>query len=96
VWRGRGRGSPRWKEQEGIDVGVGVPDTNPEVNVRDSVLRLARRARFCNGFPFRDDIPAPNEQRPEVRQRRLVTIVGGDRHRQAVGWNLPRKRDLAC
>jgi hypothetical protein len=59
------------------------------------MLRLARRARFSDGIPYRHHIAASHQQRAEVRERRLVTILGGDRHREAVRRHLTGKRDLA-
>jgi hypothetical protein len=65
------------------------------MDIRHIVLRHTRGPRLGDGFPFRDDVGTPNKQRPEMRQRRLVTVAGGDRHGQAVSRELSGKRDLA-
>jgi hypothetical protein len=64
------------------------------VDVRHVVFRLARRTSLGHRLSFCDDIAAPDEQRPKVRQRCPVAVAGGNRHRQPVSGHLPGERNL--
>jgi hypothetical protein len=66
--RGRGGSSPRREQRQRIDVALGVPDSDAEVDVRDVVLRIAGRPRLGDGSSFRDVLAALDEQRAEMGQ----------------------------
>lgn len=102
-WRGRRRGcrrrvggSPRRKERERIDVRVTVADTNPEVDVRHVVLRVSGWSGLSDGVPLLHARAALDPERPEVGERRLVTVARGDGDGQAVSRDLTCKRHLPC
>ena len=64
------------------------------MDVRDVVLRIARRSGLCDRGALLDRRSALDEQRPEMGEGRLVAVASGDRHGQAVRGNLPGERDL--
>jgi hypothetical protein len=95
--RRRGRrcrcGSSR-QERERIDIGDVVRLSDPEVHVGNVVLRNARWSRLRDGLSLCDSSSPLHEQPPEVRQRRLAPVGGGDRDRETIGGHLPGERDL--
>ena len=99
-WGGRRRGcrrrvggTPRREQVEWVDVGV-LADPNPEVDVRNRMLGVARRPGICDRVPLRDDRSLPDAQHAEVRKRRLVAVGADDRHREAVRRDLSGERHL--
>ena len=64
------------------------------MDVGHIVLRFSGWPRFCDCITLRDAPTALHEQRAEVGQRRLVSVIRGDRHGQAVGRHLSGEGDL--
>jgi hypothetical protein len=65
------------------------------MNVRRAQLGLARRTGLRDRVALADPFALAHEDRPQVGERRLVSVSGHDRHRQAVAGHRPRKRDFA-
>jgi hypothetical protein len=65
------------------------------MHVGDVVLGLAGGACLRYGLALVDAVPTLHEEWTEMRERRLVTARGDDRHRRPVRRNLARERDLA-
>ena len=86
-------GTPRRKEGERVDVGLGRTDADAEVDVRNAVLGLAGGAGFGERVALRYDVPAAHVQRAHVCERDLG-VVEGDRDREAVRRNGPGERHL--
>ena len=81
--RGRAGNAAKRKEPERVDVRLGDPDPDAQMDVRDEVLGLPRRAWRREHVALRDRLPSADPQLAEVRQGRLV-VAGRDRHREAV------------
>jgi len=102
-WRGRrhgcrrrvGGGTSRRKQGERVDVGVAVPDTHTEMDVRHVVLGFPGRAGLGDRLTLLDVRTAFHLQRTEVGERRLVTVSSRDRDGESVRGNLSREGDLA-
>jgi hypothetical protein len=58
------------------------------MNVRDVVLRLAGRPGLGDRVALFDGRAALHEQRPEMREGRLVAVGSGDGHGETVSGNL--------
>jgi hypothetical protein len=88
-WRGRrlGRGragsSARRKQSEWVDVALARADPDTEMNVREVVLCLARRARLRNDISLNHTGTAPDAEGSQMSERRLV-VAGGDGHGEPV------------
>ena len=93
--RRRGGGTPRRKQRERVDVVVVGAEPDPEVEVRQVVLRVPRRSRLGDRLSRSDVLAALDEQRAEVHERGPVPVAGRDRHGQAVRGDGACERDLA-
>ena len=99
-WGGRRRGcrrrvggTPQRKQAEWVDVGV-LADPNAEMDIWNRMFGVAGRPEICDRVSLRDDRSLPDAQRSEVCERHHVAVGGDDRHREAVGWDLPGERHL--
>ncbi len=65
------------------------------MDVRNRVLCIARRPRVSDRVSLGDERALPDAEGPEMRERRLVSVTGDDRDRQAVRRDLAGERHLA-
>ena len=91
--RGRAGSTARRKQFEWVDVALARADPDTEMNVREVVLRLARRARLCDDIALHHTGTAPNAEGPQMSEGRLV-VACRDGHGQPVRRHPSCKCDL--
>ena len=93
--RRRVGGTPRRKQFEWVDVGLGHGEPDAEMQIRDVVLSLTGRAGVGDGIAL-GDVPAlADVQRSEMCERGSVSVARHDRHGQPADRDLTRERHLA-
>ena len=80
---GRAGGSARRKQFEWVDVALARADPDTEMNVREVVLRLARRARLCDDIALHHAGTAPDAEGSQMSEGRLV-VARRDGHGEPV------------
>ena len=65
------------------------------MDVRDVVLRLSGRPGLGDRVALLDGRAALHEQRPQMREGRLMAVAGSNRHGETVSGNLTCERDLS-
>ena len=91
--RGRAGSTARRKQFEWVDVALARADPDTEMNVREVVLRLARRARLCDDIALHHTGTAPDAEGSQMSERRLV-VARRDGHGEPVRRHPSCKCDL--
>ncbi|MDQ3065731.1 MAG: hypothetical protein M3R12_01075 [Actinomycetota bacterium] len=95
--RQRHRRGPRGKEDEWVEVAVGVGRCpNAEMHVRGRGDRIDALANDADDRSLGDDAAAQDGHRGELKQRDGVSVSGLNRDRAAAAGNKPGERDGAA